>query len=131
MLKLVSPPPRHARAHRASAPDPAQVLCRHADDDRTIGQATQRGVAIGRRTIIDAHRCIQRVLSQHVTHGPARFSVDARAHLAKTFAGRLDAIHERLLVLSCGVELEMDRLDVLSAEVEHFIGHPAAEEETS
>ena len=130
MLKLVSPRPRDARATRPNAPDRAQMVCVQADDDRTIGQATQRGVAVGRRTIIEAHRCLQRVVSQHVTHGASPLSVEDRAHLVKSVAGQLEVIHERLLVLSSSVELEIDRLDMLCAEVEQLISQVGAGEET-
>jgi hypothetical protein len=125
MLKLLSPRPRDARAKRPNAPDRAQMVCRQLDDDRTIGQATQRVVAVGRRTIIEAHCCLQRVLSQH---GASPLSVEDRAHLVQNFAGQLEAIHERLLLLSSSVELEIDRLDMLCAEVEHLTGYARGEE---
>ena len=128
MLKLVPPRPQAGRGKvrtRQDAPDHARMVCRQVDEDRALGQATQRAVAVGRRTIIEAHCCLQRVLSQPGAHGASPLSVEDRAQLVENFAGQLDAIHERLLLLSTSVELEIDRLDMLCAEVEHLIGHAA------
>lgn len=122
MLKLVSP--RRARAHRREIPpDMAPMLCGQADDDLVSAQATQRTVGVGRRTIVEAYGSLQRALSQHdvpersVTH----LSDTERQQVVAGFAAQLKTIHERLLLLSTSVELEIDRLDVLRAEIEQLM----------
>ena len=127
MLKLVyrqarGKPPRQ----RGKAPDPAARLCEQIEHERTMGQATQRAVAVGRRTIVDAHCCLQRVLAQHAGRGAFAVPEKDRAQAVAGLASQLEAIHERLLLFSSSVELEIDRLEMLCTEVEQLVGGAGA-----
>jgi hypothetical protein len=42
------------------------------------------------------------------------------------FVVRLEDIHQRLLLFSTSIELEIDRLDMVQAEIEHLTAHPLA-----
>lgn len=121
MLKLVSP--RRTRAHRREIPpDMAPMLRGQADDDLVSAQATQRTVGVGRRTIVEAYGSLQRALSQHdMPERIKSLSDTERQQVVTGFAGQLKTIHERLLLLSSSVELEIDRLDVLRTEIEQIM----------
>jgi hypothetical protein len=122
MLKLVSPrPPASPREtrKRGSVQDEIRNLHRQIDENHAIGQSTQRAVARGRRAVVEAERGEQRASRSAVPDGtpaPATEHVRLLAELAR----RIKETHERLLVLSTGVEAEMDRLDLIRAEVEQL-----------
>jgi hypothetical protein len=96
------------------------MLRLQSEDDRALGLSTQRAVAAGRRTIVDAHCCLRRLVSRLPPGKPA---AGDGAHAAE-IAGQLTAVHHRLLRLSSDVEREIDRLDILCAELERFVGMP-------
>lgn len=122
MLKLVDlrqPASSDKRAPRANDRNEARALYLHIDGDRSLGQATQRAVARARRVIVDAH-C-------HAPRGePKRAASPEPAGTAPAAAlpdltGRLADIHQRLLHFSSQVELEMDRLDIVKAEIDAVV----------
>lgn len=121
MLRLVSPRP-HAQQpkgrKRAEPGDSRRLLYQKIDGDRAIADATQRAVATGRQAIVDARCCVQRagVRTRRDASPPP---VEYGRRLAE-LASRLDVVHQRLLLFSSSVELEMDRLDMLCCEVEQL-----------
>jgi hypothetical protein len=91
------------------------------DTERDLVDCTQRAVARGRRSVVDA-KCRVLLFRQRA---PER-SPDAGGNVTEA-PGRLaeltvnvDEIHERLLLLSGRVELEIDGLDIIRAEIDRL-----------
>ena len=124
MLKLVDPrlpASSDKRATRANERNEARALYLHVDGDRSLGQATQRAVARARRTIVEAHCHAQRGEPKRAAlPEPAVPAPDTAAGLPD-LTGRLADIHQRLLHFSSQVELEMDRLDIVKAEIDAVV----------
>jgi hypothetical protein len=129
MLKLVSPRPhaqRRAAPTRVKKGDGVRMLHRWITGDRLAGDSAQRTVARARRTVIDVHCGVRRAESR-----AARLLTNPEhARLLADIAGRLEDIHQRLLLFSTSIELEMDRLDMVQAEVEHLGAPPRAGDHT-
>lgn len=126
MLNIVTPLPS-ARLHHG--PDPSglvegssevQFLHKEIEDQRAFVDSTQRTVARGRGTVVDA-QC--RVL-QFRDHSPAdglRSRPGSAFHRRlDQLAERLDHSHRRLLRFSADIEMEIDRLDVTRAEIDRL-----------
>jgi hypothetical protein len=98
MLKLVSSGSSVGRREpRRQYAGGRRALLQHIEAQRASGEATQRAVARARHTIVEEHR---------------------RADV--TLAARLEEIHARLLALSAAVEMEMDRLEIVSADIQRL-----------
>ena len=110
MLKLISGRPSASRREGRDRPNEVRRLFREIGEQRVLGDTTQRVVARGRRALVETY-C--RALGDPV---PAA----ARAGTVEDVAGRLHDIHQRLLKWSSRVELEMDRLEVVRAEIERL-----------
>lgn len=121
---------RDARADDGLPPDAApaagvRFLHQEIDDDRALVDRTQRAVARGRRTVVDIHDCVvqfRHVRSLHAAGG-ARAATAARERLAELLQ-RVDAAHQRLLMLSANVEMEIDRLEVTRSEIDRLTKPP-------
>jgi hypothetical protein len=125
MLKLVSPRP-HAprRKARARVKKEASVrsLYTRIEQDRQAGQSTQRAVARARHKVIDTQCGVRRAVSR-----AARLEGDPLpAPVLADIVARLEDIHQRLLLFSTSIELEIDRLDMVQAEIELLTAHPQA-----
>jgi hypothetical protein len=130
MLKLVSPRPYAARRkprRRKNVSDGAPVLYQQIEDDRAAGQTTQRIVAGGRRTIVEVHCCLQRAVSRTARSETPPVPAEEGVRRMSELTCQLDTIHQRLLLFSSSVELEIDRLDMICAEVEQLIARAAGE----
>ena len=125
MLKLVSPRPR---AQRRTAPtgvkkgDGARMLHKWIKGDRLAGESAQRTVARARRTVINVHCGVRRAESR----ADRPLTNPEHARRLTDIAVRLEDIHQRLLLFSTSIELEMDRLDMVQAEIEHLCAHSPA-----
>ena len=98
MLKLVSSGSSVGRREpRRQYAGGRRALLQHIEAQRASGETTQRAVARARHTIVEEHR---------------------RADV--TLAARLEEIHARLLALSAAVEMEMDRLEIVSADIQRL-----------
>jgi hypothetical protein len=125
MLKLVSPRP-HAQRRKArplvKKGDGVRMLHTRIGEDRLAGQSTQRTVARARHTVIEVQCGVTRAVSR-----TARLEANPlQARVLADIAARLEDVHQRLLLFSTSIELEMDRLDMLQAEIEHLTAHPRA-----
>jgi hypothetical protein len=125
MLKLVDlrlPASSDKRAIRASVRNEARALYLRVDGDRSLGQATQRAVARARRVIVDTHCHEQRAEPKRAAAPePAIAAPEAAAAALPDLNTRLADIHQRLLHFSSQVELEMDRLDIVRAEIDALV----------
>ena len=110
MLKLITGRPSASRREGRDKTNEVRRLFREIGEQRVLGDATQRIVARGRRALVETY-CRARVY-------PA--PVSARAGTLEDVACRLHDIHQRLLKWSSCVELEMDRLEVVRAEIERL-----------
>ena len=126
MLKLVARPgsrPAAKPARRQKATREARELYVQLEVDRSLGHSAQRAVARARRTIVDVHCHAQGLEAGSHAPAPER-SVEtppAAAGPTTDLARRLAEIHRRLLELSSLIELEMDRLDIVSAGVDEAL----------
>jgi hypothetical protein len=91
------------------------------DTERDLVNCTQRAVARGRRSVVDA-KCRVLLFRQRspepspdagvkVTEPPGRLA---------ELTVNVDEIHERLLLLSGRVELEIDGLEIIRAEIDRL-----------
>jgi hypothetical protein len=124
MLKLVSRESHASRRKplRRQAADLRRTLLQDVGKQRESGDSTQRAVARARRAIVDAHcriHAIQRDVFKATPHG-RRLRRPPFAELA----ARLETTHARLLFLSEAVEMEMDRLDIVSADIQLLSKQP-------
>jgi len=119
MLKLVSPGTGVDRQEpeRCDAAN-VGVLLQQVDDERASGDATQRAVARGRRTLVEGH-CLVRSIEADSAEASAN-ARRSRPSECAALVRRLEEIHVRLLSLSGAVEMEMDRLDIASAEIQRL-----------
>jgi hypothetical protein len=124
MLKLVekrTSPPAAKLAARPKVSSETRALYIQLNDERSLGYAAQRAVARARRRIVEVH-CHAKGLEPGADPRAARTRIAARSH--QSLAGlsrRLAEIHRRLLELSSGIELEMDRLDVVTAGIDEVV----------
>ena len=118
MLKLVAArrEPAH-RASRAKVGSDVRKLSAHIDADQALGQATQRAVARGRRTIVDVHGSLKSGPGRLRPQPDGRGRPRDRARVLAAMARQIADIHQRLLMFSASVELEMDRLDLVRADL--------------
>ena len=125
MLKLVSRPPRAPLREphkRGNTREGVRALYQQIEEDRAVGQSTQRAVARGRRTIVEVQCGLQRAASLSAPRQTSAAPVIEPARVLAEVTGRLENIHQRLLSLSTSVELEMDRLDMVRTEIEQITG---------
>jgi hypothetical protein len=127
MLKLVAPScaQRRQPSKRGGARNRLPTLQRKVKTDVEIGNAVQRVIARGRRGIIDAHGRLQDASTPSASRARAGIAA-ADTVRAPELVLRLTGIHQRLLFFSASVELEMDRLEVVRAEIERVIGETEA-----
>jgi len=124
MLKLVekrTSPPAPRPAARRKASSETRALYIQLNDERSLGYAAQRAVARTRRRIVEVH-CHAKGLEPGADPRAARSRTAAASR--QSLAGlsrRLAEIHRRLLELSSGIELEMDRLDVVTAGIDEVV----------
>jgi hypothetical protein len=86
-------------------------------DDRVLVDSTQRAVARGRQTILDARsRVLGFRTAAHADGSPETVKVNRRR--LRHLVDRIDGIHCRLLQLSTSVEREIDSLDSVWAEID-------------
>jgi hypothetical protein len=102
-------------------PAVARPWQRGMDKDRGLADSTQRAVARGRQTIVDAHSRVLRFRHGSLEQGGAASRTAKRVHrrLAQ-LVQRVEGIHQRLLRLSTDVEHEIDRLDIARAEIDRL-----------
>ena len=91
------------------------------DTERDLVDCTQRAVARGRRSVVDA-KCrvlLFRQRSPEPTPDAGAGVTEAPRRLAELTVN-VDEIHQRLLLLSGRVELEIDGLDIIRAEIDRL-----------
>ena len=124
MLKLVSPSARRRSTRpRAKRGDTVRQFQTQIEHGRGVGQSAQRAVARARRTVIDLQCGVRRGVSR----GVGSDTIPLHALRLAEIATRLEDIHQRLLLFSTSIELEMDRLDVVQAELEALASQPQTE----
>ena len=123
MLKLVSLPRSAGRqtAQPKKIRNRLGAVNQRVEQYAETGNSVQRVIARGRRHVIDLHGRVRREASTtHCSEPRRRPAVDSvrRTELAR----RLTEIHRRLLFFSVSVELEMDRLEMVRAELAQLGG---------
>jgi hypothetical protein len=131
MLKTVVPLPwvrlpDTPETHGLSdGPTDVQYLHQEIEAQRAFVDCTQRTVARGRGTVVNA-QC--RVLQFRDRSSPDRpgGQTGTKVHRRlEALVERLDVSHRRLLLFSADIEMEIDRLDVTRAEIDLLTNDPA------
>ena len=121
MLKLISgtaPAAARKRSRRCEVQRELGALAVAVEKTQALGEATQRAVARGRGTIVDAQRGVQKARRESVAPVRDGATDPAADGCVEDLTRQLTDIHQRLLLFSSSVELEMDRLEMLRAEIE-------------
>ena len=128
MLKLVSSlhTPPQLRKRRKTRDPRRRMLESRIEEDRAIGESTQRAVARGRQSIIETHCSVRRAALQSGCPTDPLADSD-RVRLTELLRG-LEGIHHRRLLFSTRVELEIDRLDMVRAEIQQLVGDMQTED---
>ena len=107
----------HPRAERPEL----RLLSQAIEENRALGDRSQRDVARGRGAVVDIQA---RVLAFRERGGEEVDTVAARERHQRLadLVEHVDAIHQRLLMLSASIELEVDRLDVTRIEIGQLTG---------
>jgi hypothetical protein len=123
MFKLVSrqpPVPPQQPLKGARPRDEVRLLHRRIEENRALGQSTQRAVARGRHTVVEVHCRMQRGAFRSGLSAKGRSTVADRGSHLSELARTVEEIHKHLLSLSTSVELEMDHLDLVRAEIDQI-----------
>jgi hypothetical protein len=123
MLKLISSRSGvYAKRQRrtASAREETRMLYQRIDEARAVVECTQRDVARGRRSIVESHARVVGCQARPLESTAAPATVTGRVATLASFASRIDEIHRRLLMFSSSIEMEMDCLDVVRAEIDQL-----------
>jgi len=124
MLKLITgaaSAPARKRSRRCDTRRELGTLATAVEQTQALGEATQRAVARGRSAIVDVQGGVHKARRDSDVPGSEPVSVPAADPLVEDFTRQLTDIHQRLLLFSSSVELEMDRLEMLRAEIEDVL----------
>ena len=107
----------HPRAERPEL----RLLPQAIEENRALADRSQRDVARGRGAVVDIQARVLEFRERGVTDLDTGTAHERHQHLAE-LVEHVDAIHQRLLMLSASIELEVDRLDVTRIEIDHLTG---------
>jgi hypothetical protein len=97
-----------------------QYLHQEIEDQRAFVDCTQRSVARGRGTVVDAQCRVLQFRDRSTPDGPGNRTGTEIHRRLQALVERLDDSHRRLLLFSADIEMEIDRLDVTRAEIDRL-----------
>ena len=107
----------HPRAERPEL----RLLSQAIEENRALADRSQRDVARGRGAVVDIQARVLEFRERGVKDLDIGTGEERHQRLA-ALVEHVDAIHQRLLMLSASIELEVDRLDVTRIEIDQLTG---------
>lgn len=105
----------HPRAERPEL----RLLSQAIEENRALADRSQRDVARGRGAVVDIQARVLEFRERGVKDLDIGTGEERHQRLA-ALVEHVDAIHQRLLMLSASIELEVDRLDVTRIEIDQL-----------
>ena len=120
-VRLHDPPDAHARS---DGPTDVQYLHQEIEAQRAFVDCTQRTVARGRGTVVNAQCRVLQFRDRSSPDSPGNQAGTEVRRRLEALVERLDDSHRRLLLFSADIEMEIDRLDVTRAEIDRLTNDP-------